>query len=991
MRLLNTKTLQFEQFSNHGGYNTLLKKGSDLVGKRATPRYAILSHTWGEGEVILQDMQSRDRSAAKKKHGWRKLEDSCKRATRDGFDYIWIDTCCIDKTNAAELAEAINSMFQWYKDSALCYAFLEDCQGPLPYRKTSSSADIPRWYSRGWTLQELIAPKIVHFYSMEWQFLGTKDTHAAEISRVTGIDTYALGGGDVSRISVARRMSWVANRKTTRLEDMAYSVMGIFDISMPLLYGEGPKAFTRLQEEIMQKTDDQSVFCWNQVDAKGSFRGDNSEGNGLLAFSPSFFASASSIARFYSPRPGRRQTVVTSQGAVVNLLLCHDISSRSNDGFFAILDCQIGHVPGVLAGIRLKRKDASGNDFIRIDTSQIFQFARLERDGSVAVEGFDPTKEQRELVEVKSRAVCRNWSPRTIRVLQSSLPQLPPGFWLISPQTVSSSAEVSIQMAYPVKFWSSHNWLMQPPTAAALTPKTGAVQLKYNGRQYFLIFGAANTREGLKPWCAIEQSSGPATLEQWFTQFKAEMDKPNGGATRSPETEIDVKIRQTKVSGNDILAHNLNDDMPPHYEEYHAIQFMINRLQLQKMKPIVLDGRTGEGGGQLVRLAVALAALTSQPVKVANVRGNRPRGGGLKNQHVAAIEWLAKVTEADVEGLSVGSKTFTFTPKRPPTDLFQRNISIRTESGAASTMLVLQAMLPFLLFASNETNDPVVVELSGGTNTSFSPSYEYFDQVLLPTLEERFGVAVERQLKGRGWSLGPLSRGSIWLKIHPIAKGEKLKFVPPPRYIFPESYEVRSVDVSIITPMHSHKKLQETVVEHIGALWPSADITFKVVEDSCSNGRWSVLLVAQSVDGIRWAKDILTSSPKNIKGYDNFITLLSKKLCKSLYEEVSLGGQVDEHLQDQLICFQALCDGPSSFPRGDDPANEPLGGSLGPLIDAMGELNVEESKMRREKTLAPFGHGSTHAKTARWVVSELLPRAVFYNRGDLVKGVGFSM
>jgi RNA 3'-terminal phosphate cyclase (ATP) len=369
---------------------------------------------------------------------------------------------------------------------------------------------------------------------------------------------------------------------------------------------------------------------------------------------------------------------------------------------------------------------------------------------------------------------------------------------------------------------------------------------------------------------------------------------------------------------------------------------------------------------------------------------------GLKNQHVAAIEWLAQVTEADVEGLSVGSKTVTFIPRRPPTELFQRNISIRTVSGAASTMLVLQAMLPFLLFASNDANEPVVVELSGGTNVAFSPSYEYFDQVLAPTLEERFGVRLERELKGRGWSLGPLSRGSLSLKLYPIAKGEKLKYVPPPQYTFPESFEVKRVDVSIITPMHSHKKLQESIVEDIGTLWPDAEMTFKVIEDSCSDTRWSVLLVAHSADGIRWAKDILTSAPKNIKGHDRFISLLSKKLCRSLYDEASLGGHVDEHLQDQLVCFQAVCDGPSSFPRGDDPTLSgddptPSGGPLGPLIDSMGQLHVGNDKIRREKTLEPFGHGSTHAKTARWVVSELLPRAEFYNKGDLVKGVGFSM
>jgi hypothetical protein len=402
MRLLNTKTLQLEQFTNHGGYNTLLKKGSDLVAKHATPRYAILSHTWGEGEVLFQDMQSRDRSAAKKKRGYKKLEDSCKRAARDGFEYIWIDTCCIDKTSSSELSEAINSMFQWYRDSTLCYAFMEDCKGPLPYRTSSSSSDIPRWYSRGWTLQELIAPKVVHFYSMGWQYLGTKDDHAAEISRVTGIDTYALGGGDLSRISVARRMSWVANRQTTRMEDMAYSLLGIFDITMPMLYGEGSKAFVRLQKEIMKGTDDQSLFVWSEEGLKGQYR-DAQEGGGLLALSPSFFKSAAAITGFSRPRQGKIHTAAAMEGIKVNLLMCQDTSYRSGDVYLAVLDCLIGRTPGVMAGIRLKK--LSEEEFLRIDAGQIFQFARLARNGTVEIEGFDPLKEQKELTELITRKI----------------------------------------------------------------------------------------------------------------------------------------------------------------------------------------------------------------------------------------------------------------------------------------------------------------------------------------------------------------------------------------------------------------------------------------------------------------------------------------------------------------------------------------------------------------------------------------------------------
>ncbi|KAL6820861.1 heterokaryon incompatibility domain-containing protein [Trichoderma sp. SZMC 28015] len=552
MYLINTKTLQLQFFLHEAGHAASRSVGTKAAAS-SLPRYAILSHTWGANEVLFEDMMAKDRNAAKKKSGYSKIEYGCRRAAADGFDYLWLDTCCVDKNSLADLSETINSMFRWYKTCSLCYVFLEDCQGPKPYQVSPRSNALPKWFTRGWTLQELIAPNTIHFYSAKWAFLGTKADHIDGLSNVTGIDQYALGGGDLSKISVARRMSWMANRRTTRTEDMVYCLLGIFGITMPLLYGEGSKAFARLQKEIMKETDDQSIFAWKEED--GTAYRNSGERNGLLAYSPLSFASSTPVTKYYSPRPGARRTAVTSQGSVANLLLCQDTSSRSNDIFFAILDCPIGHMPGVLAGIRLKRKDAAGNDFIRVDTSQVFEFARCEKDGSLALEGFDPTKEQRELVEIKTRAVCRNWVPRTIRVLQSSVPQLPPGFWLVPPQNMSSSNEVSLQMVHPMKLWDSQNWLMQPSSAASLTPKTGAAQFKYKGKQYFLIFGAATAREGLRPWCAIEQSSGRVALEQWFTQFKADMDKPNGGARRSPE--IDVKIRPAKVSGNDMFVMQL--------------------------------------------------------------------------------------------------------------------------------------------------------------------------------------------------------------------------------------------------------------------------------------------------------------------------------------------------------------------------------------------------------------------------------------------------
>ncbi|KAF4471634.1 RNA 3 -terminal phosphate cyclase [Fusarium albosuccineum] len=404
------------------------------------------------------------------------------------------------------------------------------------------------------------------------------------------------------------------------------------------------------------------------------------------------------------------------------------------------------------------------------------------------------------------------------------------------------------------------------------------------------------------------------------------------------------------------------------------------------MKPIELDGRTGEGGGQVVRVAIVLAALTGQAITITNVRGNR-QGGGLKSQHVTSIQFLAEATDADVDGLSVGSKIVTFAPRKSPTELLQRNIKISAASGAASTLLILQAILPFLIFAGNDSDEPVELDISGGTNVSFSLSFEYLDQVLLPTLEERFGIQVERKLKRRGWSLGPQSRGQIWIKLHPLKIGQAFRFKPPEQLKCPESYEIESVDVSMVVPSSVQEKLQASLTKDLGDLYPGADVHFKLIEDSNLDSRWYILLVAHSKTGIRWGHDFLGSMPKKTKSRDTFTAQISSKLCRGLYDEVSVGGQADIHLQDQVVVFQALCDGHSSLPRGDGPDES----SPSVLIDAMGNMDIGEGRMRKEKTHEPFGHGSLHSQTARWVVCELLPNVEFFNKGDLVKGTGIAM
>ncbi|KAG6306182.1 hypothetical protein E4U45_007606 [Claviceps purpurea] len=409
-------------------------------------------------------------------------------------------------------------------------------------------------------------------------------------------------------------------------------------------------------------------------------------------------------------------------------------------------------------------------------------------------------------------------------------------------------------------------------------------------------------------------------------------------------------------------------------------------------EPILLDGRTGEGGGQLVRVACALAALTCQSVTIHHVRGNRggDRGGGLKAQHVTSLAWLAKVTDAQVQGLDIGSKIVTFWPRRPPANLSPRSFKIEPETDASSALLVLQAIFPYVLFAGNANNEPLELDIYGGTNVSWSLSYEYFDQVLMPVLEERFGICVRRELKARGWSMGPRSRGHIALVVQPIRKGESLKFVPWSSHSYPSSYRVCRIDISIIVPQSAHEVVQAELVRSLAELYPGSETQVKLVEDSGHNSRWSILLVAHSQDGVRWGRDTLFSMPKPEKlksTWQEFAQSACARLCKKLHAETSQASAVDEFLQDQLIALQVLAEGVSTFPRGG-----PWRSEEDMLVEKLGKLEVKEGpEMQREKTTQPFGNGSTHTTTARWVASKLLSGAEFYHGGDVVKGVGLSV
>jgi hypothetical protein len=234
---------------------------------REIPTYAILSHTWGPQEVSFSDYTS-NREAAKSKDGYEKILFTCAQAYEDNIPYAWVDTCCIDKSSSAELSESINSMYKWYENAEVCYVYLVDVS------EANFNIEFPksRWFSRGWTLQELIAPDCVDFYDQDGCGIGSKDEHLELISKITQIDIEALMPWEelkkedreigLGTFCVAQRMSWASNRETTRVEDMSYCLLGIFNVNMPLLYGEGERAFIRLQEEIIRSYDDDSILAW---------------------------------------------------------------------------------------------------------------------------------------------------------------------------------------------------------------------------------------------------------------------------------------------------------------------------------------------------------------------------------------------------------------------------------------------------------------------------------------------------------------------------------------------------------------------------------------------------------------------------------------------------------------------------------------------------------------------------------------------------------
>ena len=266
-----------------GGEVSLTK---DLVDD--VPAYAILSHTWGadEDEVVFDDFEKR--RVTSRVGGYRKLQFCARQAAQDGLQYFWMDTCCINKADNTELSEAIRSMFRWYRGAAKCYVYLSDVGADssneshiqqkrkmgirkIRWFRRDKTSDVirgddmyiqptweaafreSRWFTRGWTLQELLSPASVDFYSQEGKHLGNKKTLERLIHEITRILIAALRGEPLSQFSVDERLRWSAERRTKKVEDQAYCLLGIFDIFMPLMYGEGENAVQRLKDNILKR------------------------------------------------------------------------------------------------------------------------------------------------------------------------------------------------------------------------------------------------------------------------------------------------------------------------------------------------------------------------------------------------------------------------------------------------------------------------------------------------------------------------------------------------------------------------------------------------------------------------------------------------------------------------------------------------------------------------------------------------------------------
>ncbi|KAI1323424.1 HET-domain-containing protein [Xylariaceae sp. FL0255] len=358
MRLLETSSTESAPLK-------LVYKSDDELGHL---QYAILSHRWENatngrsGEVTFVDISESQFPQISAAHSetstsLKKIRQARKQAAADGLAYIWIDSCCIDKRNSAEESESINSMFAWYTNASICYAFLPDAPDHLSTLASRDTFKNSQRFTRGWTLQETLSPRRMGFFA-------AAERLSPLLAEATGIYIDVLL--DPSRLesqSIAKRMSWAARRQTTRPEDIAYCMMGIFSVNMPPLYGEGKeKAFLRFQEEIMKQSDDQSLFAWVDSSAKSN------DIRGLLATSPSHFSLSQSMLS-YVDWERRAPYSMTNRGLQIEM----NLSALADRTYMATLNCPAppSYEASTFLAIYLEKLTDNDQQFARIRVGEL--------------------------------------------------------------------------------------------------------------------------------------------------------------------------------------------------------------------------------------------------------------------------------------------------------------------------------------------------------------------------------------------------------------------------------------------------------------------------------------------------------------------------------------------------------------------------------------------------------------------------------------------
>jgi len=356
--------MRLVRHSNNGEFSLT----EDFVSKDTIPPYAILSHTWGADaeEVTFEDLTN---GTGKDKPGYEKIRFCGEQARQDNLQHFWVDTCCINRADFTELSEAINSMFRWYRNATRCYVYLSDISSPA-FDTSEESSLLPwesdfrksRWFTRGWTLQELLAPSSVEFFSQECKRLGDKRSLRQQIHEITGIADSALRGAALSEFSVSERFSWIERRQTKREEDKVYSLLGIFNIYMPLIYGEGEEnAFKRLRTSIqMVKEDYECIQHLRLTDPRDDRKRIEETKGGLLEDSYHWILEHSDFQQWRNDQQSRLLWIKGDPGKGKTMLLCGIVNELKNSKaktdllsyfFCQTTDARINNATAVLRGL----------------------------------------------------------------------------------------------------------------------------------------------------------------------------------------------------------------------------------------------------------------------------------------------------------------------------------------------------------------------------------------------------------------------------------------------------------------------------------------------------------------------------------------------------------------------------------------------------------------------------------------------------------------